>query len=58
MKQKLPISEAKKSKNNAILWVLVSLVMIFYAVSWIRTGDSLRMEAPISRFPVDHETKK
>jgi hypothetical protein len=58
MKQKPQISEAKKSKNKAILWILVSVVAIFYAVSWIRTGDSLRMGEPLSRFPVDHETKK
>ena len=51
------ISEAKKSKNKAVLWILVSAVVIFYAVSWIRTGDALRMGEPVSRFPVDHETK-
>ena len=48
----------KRSKNRALLWVLLSAVAIFYGVSWIRTGDALRKGEPVSRFPVDHATKQ
>ncbi len=50
-------STSRRSKNRALLYVLLAAVAVFYAVSWIRTGDSLRMGQSISRFPVDHATK-
>ena len=52
-----PLTPAKRSKNRAVLLILVAAVAIFYAVSWIRTGDALRMGQSVSRFPVDHEIK-
>ena len=40
------VSQALHSRNRALLLALVGLVTVFYVVSFIRTGEALRLSIP------------
>ncbi len=51
MKNRSRLTPALKSRNRGLLILLISAVGIFYAVSYVKTGLSLKQGAPVGRFP-------
>ena len=48
------VSQALHSRNRALLLTLLGLVTVFYVVSFIRTGEALRLSIPAHPHPVNN----